>query len=388
MNPEINRKLRMGLIGGGRAAFIGRVHAVAATLDNRARLCAGALSSDAQRAIAAAPSFGIREDRAYTGYQALLEGETHLDEHDRVDFVSIATPNHTHAEIAIAALNAGFHIVCDKPMTNTVEEAKALVKTVEETGRIFALTHNYTGYPMIRQAREMIAGGEIGDILAVRSSYYQGWLNSFDQSVTPERGAWKSDPTKAGSGSLGDIGTHAYNLLRFVTGLSVNKLAATLESLHPTRTLDDYGFVQLRLENGALGLITYSQMSHGRLNDFSLEIDGTQGALQWNQEDPNRLVLRRQGKSTEIMERHPAAEYMYELSRNATRIPGGHPEGFYEAFANVYRSAFDDMAKNIANGFNPGINTLYPNVYDGLEGIRFIERVQASDAENNQWLDF
>ena len=241
---------------------------------------------------------------------------------------------------------------------------------------------------MVRQAREIIGAGEIGDILAIRSSYIQGWLTTFDSTVPAARGVWKSDPTKAGSGSLGDIGTHAYNLLRFVTGLTVNKIAATTESFHPTRAIDDYGLIQMRMDNGALGLITYSQMSHGRLNDFTLEIDGTKGSLQWRQEDPNQLVLRRQGASTEIMHRHPAGDYMHELAKASTRIPGGHPEGFYEAFANIYRAAFDDMAKNNATGFHPGINTLYPNVYDGLEGVRFIERVQASSDSDNRWLDF
>ena len=388
LNPEIDRKLRMGLIGGGGAAFIGKVHAISATLDNRARLCAGALSSDPQRAKDSASIFGIHEDRAYENVQQLIESELQLDAKDRIDFVSIATPNHTHAEIAQTALKAGFHVICDKPMTNKVEDARELVKTVEQTGKIFALTHNYTGYPMIRQAREIIEAGEIGDILAIRATYLQGWLTTLDESVTASRGTWKSDPVKAGSGSLGDIGTHAYNLLRFVTGLNVNQLAATTESFHPTRRLDDYGLIQLRMDNGALGIITYSQMSHGRLNDFTLEIDGTAGALTWNQEDPNRLVMQRQGAATEIMHRHPAGAYMHELARLATRIPGGHPEGFYEAFANIYRAAYDDIAKNIAHGFNPGINTLYPNVYDGLEGVRLIERVQASSEGNNAWLDF
>ena len=217
MNPEIDRKLRMGLIGGGGAAFIGKVHAISATLDNRARLCAGALSSDPQRAKDSASIFGIHEDRAYENVQQLIESELQLDEKDRIDFVSIATPNHTHAEIAQTALKAGFHVICDKPMTNKVEDARELVKTVEQTGKIFALTHNYTGYPMIRQAREIIEAGEIGDILAIRATYLQGWLTTLDESVTASRGTWKSDPVKAGSGSLGDIGTHAYNLLRFVT---------------------------------------------------------------------------------------------------------------------------------------------------------------------------
>lgn len=388
MNPEINRQLRMGLIGGGGAGFIGKVHAISATLDNRARLCAGALSSTPQKSKESAPAFGICNDRAYGTFEELLEGESKLDEKDRIDFVSIATPNHTHAEIAQAALKAGFHVVCDKPMTNTVEDARKLVQTVEDTGKIFALTHNYTGYPMVRQAREIIEAGQIGDILAIRSSYIQGWLTTFDHTSPAIRGAWKSDPTKAGSGSLGDIGTHAYNLIRFVTGLNVNKISATTESFHPTRDLDDYGLIQLKMENGSLGLITYSQMSHGRLNDFTLEVDGTKGSLSWSQEDPNCLTVRRQGASTEIMHRHPAGEYMHELARRSTRIPGGHPEGFYEAFANVYRAAFDDIARNLAEGFHPGINTLYPNVYDGLEGVRFIERVQTSSAAASPWLDF
>ena len=255
--------LRMGLIGGGGAGFIGKVHATAATLDRQADLVAGALSSDPSRAKSYAADFGISQDRAYGSYQEMLDRESRLPGSERIDFVSIATPNHTHCEIALAALAAGVHVVCDKPMTTNLDDAKRLVDAVYRSDRVFALTHNYSGYPMIRQAREMIRDGQLGELIAVRANYIQGWMQGVDANVNPQRGAWKSDPSKNGlAGSLGDVGTHAFHLVRFVTGLEAwNPLLARMKSYSDHHQLDDYGHAMIQFDQGATGLVTWSQVT-------------------------------------------------------------------------------------------------------------------------------
>ena len=363
--------------------------------------------------------------------------------------------------MAKAALEAGFHVFCDKPMTTRLDHAEELVRLVESTGRIFALTHNYTGYPLVRQAREMIASGELGEIRAVRVNYIQGWMRGAQPGVTPPRGAWKDDPERNGpAATMGDVGTHAYNLARYMSGLQPVEVSARLMTYAPGRQLDDYGHALIRCENDALIMVTASQVTHGRLNDLSIEIDGEDAALSWRQEEPNVLIVRQFGEPQRIYDRHPAAGYMNESGRNACRLPAGHPEAFFEAFANVYSVAFDDIvAANIAgrdsvfnaieqavleaaqkvlgtgrvisvtidrdtgdqhvfcNGEeltsdetgeilgsvqaayvkrsmiesirmahtrNPA--PLYPTVYDGLEGVRFLEQTVASSRANGQWL--
>jgi predicted dehydrogenase len=384
VNHPLNRKLRMALVGGAGAAFIGRVHATAAQLDSRAELVAGALSSNPEKSRAAAPSFGIAEDRAYGSISELIDSELALPADQRVDFVSIATPNFTHFGIAKAALEAGFNVLCDKPMTTNVQDADELVRIVRETGAVFALTHNYTGYPMIRQAREMIANGELGEIQAVRSNYIQGWMCGLKPDPNPPRGAWKTDPAKAGSGSLGDVGTHAYNLICFVTGLTATEVSANMRIYQPGGKLDDYGQATIAFGEHQLGTITFSQISHGRLNDLTLEVDGTKASLLWRQEQPNELIVRKTGEATQIYERHPAAAYINDSCRAACRIAGGHPEGFFEAFANIYNASFDDMVIRATGGNRTGTN-LYPNVLDGVKGVRFVEACQASSNERGGW---
>ncbi len=386
INEPLNRKLRMALIGGGGDAFIGRVHWFAATLDHRAELVAGCLSSRPDKAKLAAPEFGIDSDRAYTSYQELLDGEHDLPDGQRADFVSIATPNFTHFEIAMAALRAGFHVMCDKPMTIEIDQAKQLVECVRKTGRVFVLTHNYTGYPMVRQAAEMIRSGELGTIQAIRANYIQGWLRGVDPNVEPSRGAWKSDPAKAGSGTLGDLATHAYNLARFMTVFEPLDVSCQLRTFAPDRVVDDYGHAQVRLSGDALAMITFSQVTHGRLNDLSIEIDGTKGSLQWRQEQPNEMIVRRYGKPVEIYERHPGAPYTNEFARGASRIPGGHPEAFIEAFANVYRDGFDDMVAHATDQAFGAAETSYPNVVDGEEGVRFIHACLSSHESGGDWM--
>lgn len=377
-------KLRMALIGGGGQAFIGRVHAWAAQLDQRAELVAGALSSDPEKARQSAASFGIRDERAYGSVTELLRHESQLPADRRVHFVSIATPNHTHYSIAKEALEQGFHVFCDKPMTLTLEEASSLQATVAATQRQFVLTHNYSGYPMVRQARAMVAAGEVGEVIAVRAQYVQGWVFGLDLTQTPPRGAWKEDPQKSGSGALGDIGTHAFHLLRYVTQLEPAQLSCRLRTFRTGRQVDDCGLVSLTCRSGALASIAFSQVSHGRLNDLQIEVDGTKGSLAWRQEEPNQLVVRRTGQPTLTYDRMPGGDLLHEEARSAARIPGGHPEAFLEAFANVYNAGFAAIEAGEPPAIESGYR--YPTVGDGVEGVRFIEACLRSDRDQATWL--
>lgn len=389
MSSPVSSPLRMALIGGGGAGFIGRVHVTAATLDREAVLVAGAFSSDPKRSREAADDFGIDPSRAYGSWAELLEAEQQLPANERVNFVSIATPNFTHCEIARAAMESGFHVVCDKPMTTNLEDAEKMVATAETTGRVFALTHNYSGYPLMRQARQMIAAGELGEIIAVRATYVQGWMHGMDPNETPGRGAWKSDPKRNGlAGSLGDVGTHAFHLASFVTGLRPDSLLCKMQSYSRHHELDDYGHAMISFTQGATGMITWSQVTHGRLNDLSLEVDGTKAAMTWRQEAPNQLYIRSLGQPARIFERDPNAPYTLPDAAAACRIPGGHPEAFFEAFANVYRNAFEDM-RNVNNGETLNRqSSIYPSVYDGRDGVRFMTAClnsNASSGSTEQW---
>lgn len=385
-NGSLNRKLRMALAGGGQGAFIGRVHATAAVLDNRAALVAGALSSDPARAKASAPDYDIPTSRAYTSIHELVEKETALPAEQRIDFVSVATPNHTHFEIAKTAAEAGFNVICDKPMTFDLAQAETLAEIVEKTGVVFAVTHNYTGYPLVRQAREMILGGELGEINAIRSCYIQGWLRTRIENSDQKQAAWRTDPKKSGAaGCFGDIATHAYNLARYMTGLLPTEISCHLKSFEQGRVLDDYGTAVIKYENGGLGTVTASQISHGRENDIFIEIDGTKGAIQWRQEEPNVLVFRQNGQPHRLYTRN-GGPYLGSLSTAASRLPSGHPEAFFEAFANVYRSAYDAMIDRSEGKKVEQRDTIYPNVNDGVEGMYFIQQSVASSKENGAWL--
>lgn len=387
INAPLNRKLRMALVGGGQGSFIGRVHSIAACLDNRAVLTAGALSSNAERAKASAPDYGIEEPRAYTSYQEMLDTELKLPEDQRIDFVSIATPNHVHFEVAEAAVKAGFNVVCDKPMTYDLAQAEQLLKTVEASDVVFAVSHNYTGYPLVRQAREMILGGELGEINAIRSQYIQGWLRTNIESDDQKQAAWRTDPGKSGAaGAFGDIATHAYNLGRYMTGLLPDQVSCHLKTFVEGRRLDDYGTAVVRYENGGMGTVTASQISHGRENDFEIEIDGTKGSLRWRQENPNELIYRQNGKAHQIYTRDPNAPFTNGMGAAACRLPAGHPEAFFEAFANVYAAAFDDMARRSAGETIEKRDTVYTNCYDGVEGMYFIQQCVASSQDNAAWL--
>ncbi len=385
-NAPLNRKLRMGLIGGGQGAFIGRVHATAAVLDNRAAIVAGALSSDPAKAKASAPDYDIPEDRAYTSFKEMATAEAKRA--DKVDFVSVATPNHTHFEIAKTFAEAGFNVICDKPMTFDLAQAEELLKVVEKTGVVFAVTHNYTGYPLVRQAREMVLSGELGEINAIRSNYIQGWLRTRLESSDQKQAKWRTDPKQSGAaGCFGDIATHAYNLARFTTGLKPKQISCLLKIFEPGRALDDYGVAAIRFENGALGTVTASQISHGRENDLFIEIDGTKKALEWHQEEPNKLIVRENGQPHKIYTRN-GGPYLGSAAGASSRLPSGHPEAFFEAFANVYGAAYDAMVKKAAGEKIETVDTVYPNVYDGLEGMLFIQQCVESSKQDGTWLPF
>lgn len=386
-NGKLNRKLRMALVGGGQGAFIGRVHATAAVLDNRAALVAGALSSDPAKAKASAPDYDIPADRAYGSYTELIEKEKALPADKRIDFITVATPNHTHFPIAKAALDAGFNVICDKPMTFDLKQAEELYEIVKRSGCVFALTHNYTGYPLVRHARQMILSGELGEIQALRSNYIQGWLRSRLETGGQKQASWRTDPGKSGAaGCFGDIATHAYNLARYMTGLIPAEVSCNLKIFEPGRQLDDYGHAVIRFDNGALGTVTASQISHGRENDLFIEIDGTKGAVSWRQEEPNLMVVRRNGQPHAMYTRDPNAPHMNDAGKAACRLPAGHPEAFFEAFGNVYRSAYDDIVKRSSGEKISATDTIYPNVADGVDGMNFIEQCVASSRQNGAWV--
>lgn len=387
INGPLGRKLRMGLVGGGQGSFIGRVHSIAACLDNRAQIVAGALSSNPERSKASAPSYDISTDRAYGSYEEMLDAESKLPDGERIDFVSVTTPNSTHAEIALAAVKAGFNVVCDKPMTFDLKQAEELAAVVDSSDVVFALTHNYTGYPLVRQAREMILSGELGEINAVRAQYIQGWLRTRLEAESQKQASWRTDPSKSGAaGCFGDIATHAYNLGRYMTGLLPAEISCHLRTFVEGRQLDDYGTAIIKYQNGGLGTVTASQISHGRENDVLIEIDGTKGSLLWRQENPNEMIVRQNGQPHKIYTRDPNAPYFLPPAAASCRLPSGHPEGFFEAFANVYASAFDAMVARSEGKSFERVNTIYPNVHDGVEGMYFIQQCVASSKENGAWL--
>jgi predicted dehydrogenase len=383
INAPLGRKLRMGLVGGG---FIGRVHAAAAALDGRAVLVAGALSPDPDKARASAPAFGIPAERAYGSYQDMIAGESRLPDGERIDFVTVATPNYTHFAIAQSFALAGFNVVCDKPMTLTLEQAEELAAVVDRTGIIFVLTHNYTGYPLVRQARAMVRSGDVGEVNAVRAVYLQGSLRRQRTPEQQRRFAWKTDPARAGaSGCFGDIGIHAYNLGRFITGLLPDQVSCTLRTFEPVGPLDDYGTAAILHENGALGTLTASRISHGRENGLRMEIDGTKGSLEWHQEEPDKMWLRVNGRPHRLFTRDAGAPHLGEAPRASCRLPAGHPEGFVQAFANVYTAAYPDMIAR-ATGRQPDRgNDLYPKVADGVDGVNFVSQCVASAREDGAW---
>jgi predicted dehydrogenase len=389
VNAPLNRKLRMGLVGGGRGSFIGRVHSIAAVMDHRAALVAGALSADPAKAKESAGDYDIRPERAYGSFKEMVEGEKKLAADQRIDFASVATPNNTHFEIAKAFVEAGFNVMCDKPLTFDLGQAEQLMKAVQKAGVVFGVTHNYTGYPLVRQAREMVRAGEVGEIKAIRASYIQGWLGTRQErgGQLEKQASWRTDPKRSGAaGCFGDIGTHAYNLGRFITGLLPDRVSCHFKTFVPNRELEDYGTAVIQYSNGALGTVTASQISHGRENDLWIEVDGSKASLEWHQEIPNRMLFRSGGKPHQIYTRDPVSGYLKPTAQASCRLPSGHPEAFFEAFANIYNSAFDDMARRAAGQKVDAGHSLYPNINDGVEGMNFITQCVASAYADGKWL--
>jgi len=376
----------MGMIGGGRGAFIGGVHRMAAALDGQIELVCGAFSSSPEKSKASAADFFINPNRAYGSFEEMIMAEKELPEGVRMDFVSIVTPNHVHFAPAKMALENGFHVVSDKPLCFTMDEAKELEALVESTGLLFALTHNYTGYPMVKQAKSMIKNGDIGTIRKVVVEYPQGWLATKIEDEGQKQAAWRTDPTKSGaSGCIGDIGSHAENLAEYITGLKIKELCADLSTFVEGRLLDDDGNILLRFESGAKGILHASQIAVGEENDLNIRIYGTKGGLQWRQMEPNSLFAKWMDKPTQIF-RTGIGELSPEATAH-TRIPGGHPEGYLEAFANIYRNvAFCIQAKLKGETPNP-LYTDFPTVLDGVRGMEFIKKVVESSQKGAVWVE-
>ncbi len=376
------RRLRLGQVGGGQGAFIGAVHRIAARLDDRFELAAGCFASTPERAKASAAEIGIDPARAYGDFAAMAQAEAARD--DGVDAVSIVTPNHLHYPVARAFLEAGVHVVCDKPMTTSLDDARALVDLVASSGRVFVLTHNYTGYPMVRQARAMVGAGEIGEIRVVQVEYAQDWLTTRLEASGQKQAAWRGDPQQSGpGGALGDIGTHAVNLAAFVTGLRLDSVLADLSIFVEGRSLDDNDNVLLRFEGGARGMLWASQVAPGHENGLRLRVYGDKGGLEWSQEDPNYLHHAPLGEPKRLITRGGAGAG--KAAALATRVPPGHPEGYLEGFANVYKDAAEAIAAAIeGRAPDPAAGPL-PSVEDGLDGVRFIVAAIESARAGGVW---
>lgn len=381
--------IRLGMVGGGQGAFIGAVHRYAARLDGHFQLVAGALSSDPDRARASGAELGLSPDRCYGSFEEMARAEA--DRPDGIEAVSVVTPNNMHYPVAKAFLEAGIHVICDKPLTSTLDDARKLVDLVEKSGKLFVLTHNYTGYPMIRQARSMVEAGELGDIRVVQVEYPQDWLAEPIEREGQKQAAWRTDPERSGAGGcIGDIGTHAWNLATFVTMLKTDRLSADLDTFVPGRLLDDNAHVMLRFrpEGGApaaKGMLWASQVSPGNENGLKLRVYGTKGGIEWAQEDPNRLWFTPLGQPKRLITRGGTGAN--EAAARVTRIPGGHPEGYLEGFANIYSEAAAAIrAMRAENGKVPS-ELLFPTVHDGLDGMRFIEACVNSSKANGKWTE-
>lgn len=385
-----HRKLRMGMIGGGKDAFIGAIHRIAANMDGLIELVCGALSLHKDLAIESGHVLFLPDDRIYSNYEEMIEAESKLPADKRMDFVTIVTPNFAHFAPAMMALDHGFNVVIEKPITLTLDEAKQLKQKVEETGLMLLLTHTYSGYPLVKEAREIVKGGSLGKIRKVYVEYIQGWLSKLSEREGNAQAAWRTDPKRSGkSGCMGDIGTHAAHLAEFITGAKISQLNASLNTVVEGRMLDDDGAVLLRFDNGSTGVLTASQVAAGEENALKIRVYGENGGLEWAQMEPNTLTLRWSDKPAQII--RAGGNYGAWESPSAihnTRTPGGHPEGYLEAFGNLYRNfALSLQAK--LNGEEPKPEWLdFPGVEDGIRGMAFIENVVASNASDKKWTDY
>ena len=381
----MDRKLRMGMVGGGRDAFIGPVHRIAAHMDNKIELVCGAFSSSPEKSRLSGQDLLLPPDRVYGNYQEMLRREAALPDGDRMDFVSIVTPNNVHYPVAVAALDAGFPVVCDKPMTINLEEARDLERRVAESGKLFCLTHNYTGYPMVKEARDLVSEGELGVVRRVVVEYPQGWLATRLESAGVKQAVWRTDPNIAGASScMGDIGTHCENLAEYITGFRITEMCADLTTFVGGRGLDDDGSVLLRFDGGARGVLWASQVAVGQENSLRIRIYGEKGGMEWRQEEPNTLVVHRLDRPTEI--RRTATDFVGAAASANARLPAGHPEGYIEGFANIYNSFADALSQVLEGNEVDESKVDYPNVRDGVRGMAFLEAVVGSSNSDRKWV--
>ncbi|TWO33512.1 Gfo/Idh/MocA family oxidoreductase [Seonamhaeicola sediminis] len=372
----------MGMVGGGLGSFIGDVHRKAAGIDGMIELVCGAFSSTAEKSITSGKALGLDESRCYGNFEEMIQKEKELPEDVRMDFVAIVTPNYMHFPPAKMALEHGFHVVCDKPVTLTLDEAQALQKVVDKSGKLFALTHNYTGNSLVKQAKAMVAKGELGTIRKIQAQYLQGWLSTSLEKTEQKQAAWRVDPKRSGiGGALGDIGTHAENLIEYITGLRIKEIAADLGRFGEGRVLDDDGNMLIRMENGAKGTISISQIALGEENNLGIKVYGTKGSLEWHQENPNELITRWLEEPKKVYT--PNGNNLYPEALAVSRIPAGHPEGYLEAFATIYKN----FAMHLV-AVNQGQNIEkpdYPTIEDGVRGMQFIYAAVESDKNNAAW---
>lgn len=383
----MKRKLRMGMIGGGKDAFIGAIHRIAANMDGLVELVCGSLSINHDIAIESGRALFLPEDRIYTSYEEMLEKESLLPEGERMDFVTIVTPNFAHYAPAVMALDKGFHVVIEKPITLSLEEALSLEQKLSDTGLVLCLTHTYTGYPMVKQARDIVKNGVLGKIRKVFVEYRQGWLSRLSEREGNLGAAWRTDPTKGGkSAVMGDIGTHAFNLTEYITGLQVAKICADLNIVVEGRQLDDDGSVFLKFDSGASGVLMATQVAAGEENNLVIKVYGENGGLEWHQQEPNTLLLKWLDKPTEIL--RAGSSYLSDIAKHNCRTPGGHPEGYLEAFGNIYRNFVLTLSAKINGGSIDDQLIEFPSIREGVRGMAFIENVVKSSQSNEKWVDY
>ncbi|MEJ2884499.1 Gfo/Idh/MocA family protein [Pedobacter sp. GR22-6] len=383
----MNRKIRMGMVGGGKDAFIGAVHRIAANIDGQVEFCCGALSINPEVAKESGEMLYLPADRIYMNFEEMIEKESQLPADKRIDFVTIVTPNFAHFAPAMLALDKGFNVVIEKPIALSLEEAKQLQQKVEETGLTLCLTHTYSGYPMVKQAKAMVKEGKLGAIRKIMVEYPQGWLSTLTEREGNAGAAWRTDPKKSGkSGCMGDIGTHAAQLAEYISGLKITKVCADLNIVVPGRGLDDDGNVLLKFDNGANGVLIASQVAAGEENALKIKIYGEKGGLEWHQMEPNTLIVKWLSEPAQVYRAGQA--YLSDAAKHNTRVPGGHPEGYLEAFANIYRNFALTVGAKLS-GTEPTEAMLdFPRVEDGVRGMAFIDTVVASSESNEKWTDF
>lgn len=381
------RKLRMGMIGGGKDAFIGAIHRIAANTDGQIELVCGALSINKEIAVDSGKSLFLNDKRIYTSYEEMLDKEAALPEEERMDFVTICTPNFAHFAPAMAALEKGFHVVIEKPITISLDEAKQLKQKVEQTGLILCLTHTYTGYPMVKEAKNLVASGKLGKIRKIFVQYRQGWLSRLSEREGNAQAAWRTDPKKSGrSAVMGDIGTHAFNLAEYISGLEVSEVCAQLNTVVEGRQLDDDGAVLLRFNNGASGVLAASQICAGEENNLSINIYGENGGLEWHQMEPNTVIVKWLDKPAEIL--RAGNPYLSPAAKHNCRTPGGHPEGYLEAFGNLYRNFALTLSARLEGKTIDNSVIEFPSVNEGIRGMAFIENVVNNSEGDKKWTAF